>query len=43
MSNVKVRTQLLGGFAAVIGLMLVVGVLAILKLGSVGSNVDAIA
>ena len=43
MSNVRVRTKLLGGFAVVLALMVVVGALAIVKLGSVGNSVDAIA
>jgi methyl-accepting chemotaxis protein len=43
MKNVRVRTKLLGGFAAVLALMVVVGVLSIVKLGSVGASVDAVA
>lgn len=43
MSNVRVRTKLLGGFAAVLALMVLVGALAIAKLGSVGGSVEAIA
>ena len=43
MSNVRVRTKLLGGFAAVLALLVAVGALSIVKLGSVGHGVDAIA
>ena len=41
MSNVRVRTKLLGGFAAVLALMVVVGAISIAKLGSVGASVTA--
>src|SRR3954471_19852443 len=43
MPNVTVRTKLLGGFAAILVVMVVVGVLAIAKLGSVGASTDEIA
>ena len=43
MSNVGVRTKLLGGFAAVLGLMVVVGVLSIVKLGAVGATTTEVA
>jgi hypothetical protein len=43
MSHVRVRTKLLGGFATVLALMVVVGVLAIAELGAVGAHVDDVA
>jgi methyl-accepting chemotaxis protein len=43
MSHVRVRTKLLGGFAAVLALMVVVGALSIAKLNSVGASVGAVA
>jgi methyl-accepting chemotaxis protein len=42
MSKFTVRTKLLGGFAAVLTLMVVVGILSIVKLGTVGAHVNAI-
>jgi methyl-accepting chemotaxis protein len=43
MQNVSVRTKLLGGFATVLLLTALIGLLAIAKLGSVGGDVTAVA
>ena len=40
--KISVRLKLFGGFGAVLLLMAVVGVLAVIELGSVGSNADTI-